>query len=228
MTTMKLLAAVMIAMTAVGSPTSTETLDAPPVVQEETFKLDLSEGMPVEDFLALYARITERRVFWDARRLAGTRVVKGVGDMTFSHSEADDVFGTILMMHGLAGVPHGDPARRFTFIDDIKTSQNLKQGAIPVSRDELAMTPPDRVVALVLPLKHLDCQRTQRALNNLIQEHRAGFVQPIAEANALLLCNFAGTVKTMAKLVDEMEQVAATETAKTYRAQQAAEQGQGN
>lgn len=214
----KTMTALLVALAAMGAgPTA---IDSPVTTADDEFTLDLASGMPVDSFLDEYSRVTGRRVLWDQRRV-GNRVISGTGSMTFPVATAEQVFGTILLMHDLAAVPFGDPALRFTLIEDIKTSQSLKQHASFVDVAELDSVSPAQIVAVVVPLKNLDCDRAQRALNNLIQEHRAGFVQPVSEANALLITNFAMTVKTMVQIVESMEKAALTESAQKYRARQA-------
>ena len=185
---------------------------------KDTFTLDLHKGLGFTEFCEEYTRITGRRVFFDLRRV-GTKRISGIGDMTFDIVDAETVFHSIFMMHDMAVISYGPPELRFDLVEDIKTSQSLKQRAQSVALSEVAALArkPGRIISTVVPLSYVPCEKAQRALNNMIQEHRAGFVQPIEEANAVLITNFAPTVHTMVQLIKAMEAAAASESAMNWR-----------
>ena len=192
------------------------------VAADDEFTLDLSGGIPIDRFLEDYAEITGQRVLWDSRRLS-SRVIAGTGDMTFRRSQAEKVFGTILSMHDMACLPHGDPELGFVLVEDIKTSQTLKQRAKHVEISELPQINPSRVVSVVVPLKQVPAERAQRVLNNFIQEHRAGFVSVLEEANTLVITNYVTTVRTFVSVLEDLEAAAMTDEAKAFRALREAE-----
>lgn len=202
-----------------GAPVSIEMQESE---SDDQFTLALSGGIPIDRFLEDYAEITGQRVVWDSRRL-NSRVIAGTGDMTFKMSQAEKVFGSILAMHDMACIPYGDPELAFVLVEDIKTSSTLKQRAKHVELSDLPQINPSRVISVVVPLKHVPAERAQRVLNNFIQEHRAGFVGVLEEANALVLTNFVSTVRMFVSVLNDLESAAMTDEAKAFRARREAE-----
>ena len=181
---------------------------AEPSPAAEKFALELSEGVPIDEFLGDYARMTGKRLVYDSRRLANKRIT-GIGNMSFPVEDAERVFRSILMANGVAVLQEGPERLNLYRVEDIKTSQGLKDSARHVSVQELHAT--ERwgdIVAVTVPLKRVDIESAQRALNGLIQEHRSSFVKPVKGANALVIVSFWEKVCTMVDLLDDLEEAA--------------------
>ncbi len=178
-------------------------------VGEETFTLNLSGGLDLEKFAAEFARMTKRRIFFDHRRVQNKRIT-GFGEMTFKVSDAERVFRNILFINDMAVLEMGDLDLRMLRIEDIHNSQILKQSAKAITLDELARNSyASEIVAVVVPVKFTPVDKIQRAINNLMQDHRSGFVHPLQSAKAVVVTSFGGRVRNIVKLIAMIDEQAA-------------------
>ncbi|HGY91076.1 MAG TPA: hypothetical protein ENK43_07880 [Planctomycetes bacterium] len=170
-----------------------------------TFRLQ-PEGVPLEKFVASASVITGKTFVFDPRRLSG-KVINMIGTKKVAEEDVFSFLQVLFFAHDLAVLPIGPPETEVLLIEDIKTSQSLKDRAKFVTLDELETRRRrvGEILAVTIPLKYIPVEKAQRALTNIIQEHRAGFVQTIEEANSLLIVNFAPKVWTMYQILKAMD-----------------------
>ncbi|MEZ6194330.1 MAG: secretin N-terminal domain-containing protein [Planctomycetota bacterium] len=164
------------------------------------------EGVAFEDFVQTAAELLDVSFVYDQRKVANKRV-NMIGAKRVKKEDLFAFFQTIFFAHEMAVVSLGPPEAEVLLIEDIKTSQILKQRAVYVSVAELERRRRNvgEIIATTIQLKHIPVEKAQRALTNIIQEHRAGFVHPIEESNSLLVTNFAPTVWSMYEIIQAMD-----------------------
>lgn len=193
-----------------SGPVIENRVDIPVFQEDATFSIDFGEnGIPFETFVADYAKLSGKRLFYDARRVMNKRIT-GVGNMTFKKKNMESVYGTIFLIHDLALIRSGDPQLNIVLIEDIKTSQSLKVNARFITLEELVDTPfAAEVVSVVVPVQHADVDKCQRAVNNVLQDHRSGFAFPMPSAGLLVVTSFPSRVRLMVKIIRELDAAAA-------------------
>lgn len=176
-------------------------------------------GIDIEEFLKNYAAASGRNLVYNPKQLQN-RIVKGVGEFRFQRSQTDFTYQRILLANDLCVATMSDGKSEISMIEDVKTSQFMKQNARFVGVDDLptALSRPAETVLTVIALEALSVDQAQRALANIVQDQRIGFVVPNEDANALLICNFPNTVLGMVTAVRALDKAASTEAARAARA----------
>ncbi|MCB9832434.1 MAG: hypothetical protein H6807_08160 [Planctomycetes bacterium] len=193
-----------------GAQNETGGENPPGPAQDEkgyTFQIG-KEGMKFEAFVEMAATLTGKTFVYDSRRLNGqNKVINMIGVKRVKEEDLMNFLQILFFTHNMAIMPIGPPETEVFLIDDIQTSQLLKQRAVYVDLDDLEARSKrvGEIVATTVPLKYIPVEKAQRALNNIIQEHRAGFVHPIEESNSLLITNFAPTVWAMYQMILAMD-----------------------
>ncbi|MEE9391238.1 MAG: secretin N-terminal domain-containing protein [Planctomycetota bacterium] len=164
------------------------------------------DGVAFEDFVETAARQMGIAFVFDARRVSNKKL-NMIGKKVVKEEDLFAFYQTLFFAHDLAVISLGPPEAEVLLIEDIKTSQLLKQRAVFVDIKELERRRRNvgEVVATTIQLKHIPVDKAQAALTQIIQEHRAGFVQKIEESNSLLITNFAPTVWTMYEIIQAMD-----------------------
>ena len=183
--------------------------DTDPIIEEDgdyrtiTFS---DAGMPFEDFVRAVSKLTDRQFVFDPRKVQN-KTIKLIGSKRIHVDNLYQFFQTLFITQDFAIVPLGPPGAEVLFIEDIRTSQFLKQRArfVPFNELESNSDYVGEIIATTIPLRHISVDKAQRALTNLIQEHRVGFVVPVEESNSLFITNFAPTVWMMFRVITAMD-----------------------
>jgi general secretion pathway protein D len=164
------------------------------------------EGILFEDFVQTAADLLDVSFVYDQRKVQSKRF-NMIGKKPVKKADLFSFFQTIFFAHDMAVVPLGPPEAEVLLIEDVKTSAILKQRAVfvDVSTLEQRRRNVGEIIATTIQLKNIPVDKAQRALTNIIQEHRAGFVHPIEESNSLLVTNFAPTVWSMHQIIKAMD-----------------------
>lgn len=191
------------------TPITTTTLDQVPTKDEtcpKIFVLTMENGaISFESFIELYSKLTNQRVFWDARRIQHKKI-SGTGTMKFEIKDAERVFQNILFMNDLVAIKTGDPDLRMVKICDIRTSVSLKAEAKFLSIEDLMGSyHANDVVTVVVPVKNVQPQIASRALSMLIQDHRSSSVTSIDTSNLVIITNFASRAKMLVRLIQDID-----------------------
>ncbi len=174
---------------------------------DDRFVFALSkDGMEFEKFVQLAAQLTGKTFVYDARRI-NNKKINMIGQKILKQEDLVSFLQVLFFAHDMAIVPIGPPETEVLMIEDVKTSQSLKQRAVFVSREELEKRRRrvGEIIATTIPLRYIPVDKAQRALNNIVQDHRAGFVHPIEESNSLLVANFAPTVWAIYQMILAMD-----------------------
>jgi general secretion pathway protein D len=174
---------------------------------DDRFVFALSkEGMKFEKFVQLASQLTGKAFVYDVRRIQN-KTINMVGKKVLKKEDIVSFLQVLFYSHDMAIVPVGPPETEVLMIEDVKTSQSLKQRAVFVSVDELEKRRRrvGEIIATTIRLRYIPVDKAQRALNNILQDHRAGFVHPIEESNSLLVANFAPTVWAIYQMIQAMD-----------------------
>ena len=164
------------------------------------------DSVSLEALVSMASQITGRQFVFDDRRTQN-KVFRFVGNRRVHSSLIFEYFQTLFITQDMAVVRLGPPEAEVLLLEDINTSKFIKQRTRFVNLDELESYSKrvGEIVATTIPLKHVSVEKAQRALNQILAEHRVGFVTPIEESNSLLVSNFAPTVWTMYRIIKAMD-----------------------
>ncbi len=164
------------------------------------------DGMPFEKFVQLASQLTGKAFVYDSRRIQNKKI-NMIGKKVLKREDLVSFLQVLFYSHEMAIVPVGPPETEVLMIEDIKTSQSLKQKATFVSLEELEQKRRrvGEIVATTIRLRYIPVEKAQRALANIVTDHRAGFVHSIEESNSLLVANFAPTVWAIYQMIQAMD-----------------------
>lgn len=187
---------------------------------DDTFTITFgTSGIEIEEFLKNYAAVSGRNLVYNPKQFQN-RIVKGQGEFKFQKSQIDFAYQRILLANDLCVATMSDGKSEISMIEDIKTSQYMKQNArfVPVEELPKTLSRPAETVITVVVLEALAVDQALRALTNLVQDQRIGFVAPNEDSSALLICNLPSTVVSMVSAVQALDRAASTEAARAARA----------
>lgn len=181
----------------------------PPTVKRDGDYLTVQfeeKGTNIDDFIIGVSNTTGKVLTYNPKQIQN-RLIKVIGKRQVHKDNLFEFFQTLFITQDLALVPLGPPETEVYFVEDIKTSQFLKQRARFVKLEDLERYSRrvGEVISSTIPLKYIPVDKAQRALTNIVQDQRVGFVVPIEESNSLLVLNFAPTVWTMYQIIKAMD-----------------------
>ncbi|HYC79370.1 MAG TPA: secretin N-terminal domain-containing protein, partial [Planctomycetota bacterium] len=165
------------------------------------------EGMPLETLIQIAEKETRKAfVYTDQQALKG-KIVKMVGPVHVRPEMAFSFFQSVLLSQNFALVPLGDESKGLYLIDNIEQGKFLKQRATFVRAEDLEANRNDvgKVIMTTLPLRYASAAQIKAAVQQILANRSAEFIQEINTANSLLVVAFAPTVYAVKRIVDAMD-----------------------
>jgi general secretion pathway protein D len=149
----------------------------------------------LKDLITWVMGFTCKNFIYDSSILSRSKKITIVSPLKMSPQEAYRVFLVSLSTMGLTVVPKGSVLR-------IVESSNAKSESVPVLRRG---TPgnADEVVRVVMRPNYLSLNELSNAVNAV--KSSVGAVQPVPEANALIITDWASHARDMVSLVRELD-----------------------
>lgn len=175
---------------------------------EETMILDLGlTGLSMSEFATLYRQQTGHHVIYDSRIFQARQIECQSGPIAYRKADAAEVLGSLLMAHDIAVVKQKTAKINLVKFVDVKTSQGLKQAAPCLAPEKIlsGAVAPMEVVSCVVPLERVQASEVQSILLAFVQEHRVSSVSAHVESNSVVLCNFAGALRTQIEIARHLD-----------------------
>lgn len=183
--------------------------DARPAPGGDVIEIAIPDGgLRYEDLFALVARETGLRIRYERHNaVVKSKRVQIVGPVRVPRDDLLAWFQDTCFVDGLVAIPYGPQDRRELVVLD-QANANLTQHPVFVPEDEL----PELAgrtgvyVASVLTLPEgVDPARTRQALSQYSTKTAGlGRINDVADANALIVGDFASIVATMRRVLDEL------------------------
>ena len=164
----------------------------------------------LKDLITWVMGFTCKNFIYDSSILSRSKKITIVSPVKMSAQEAYRTFLVSLSTMGLTVVPKGNVLR-------IVESGNAKSESVPLRRGTPGNA--DEVVRLVLRPNYLSLNELSNAINAV--KSNVGAVQPVAEANALIVTDWASHARDMVNLVRELDRPIPSSNVYTIKVQYA-------
>lgn len=178
------------------------------------------KDLTLDEFIRIAQKYTRLVYTYDARRLAADQIkIVLRGTVTMPRREIPRFVQEVFLSHGLMMIRVGMADSSIVELSAVQTAQYLKQRALPFAWNDIdeCTERPAEIFTCVVPLEHVECERMQRVLNNLIQEHRLSFVAPLDDANSVVICGSGRQMTLFAATIRACEKAADSERAESWR-----------
>lgn len=166
------------------------------------------DGMTTEDLLTTWKEATEIRFTYSDVHFRGKPRIKLNGLVPIAKGDLDTFFEGILVSHGYALVPVGPTASNTFSVEPIESSRYLKSRATFIDGARVAECArfPARVFMTSIQLKEVEVGRARMAVQQILTNRQAEFVQEVQSSNCIVVTGFGPTVAAVAQLVKSLDQ----------------------
>jgi general secretion pathway protein D len=174
---------------------SLANLGADETLPENT--LTRMQGMPLDQFLSVYALVTDRIVL-RPYALPNTPITLDASQKKLTKSEALHAMDTVLELNGITMINVGDK-----FVTAVTSQQALQEGAAFTDADVVDLPEAGQFITKVVQLKYALPTEVMPLISSFSKLQ--GGVVPIDSSQTLVLRDYAANIKRMMEIIEKVD-----------------------
>jgi general secretion pathway protein D len=165
------------------------------------------EGLSLEEAIQIAASSTGRAFKFTDADLKPKPKIMVAGRISVPKTSLYEFWQAIFVTAGFAMVPMGPSGNEFIQVENIASSQLIKQRAnfLPLEDIKKYQTKAGEVVMTTIPLKYVKVESARNAVQQLMANRQSEFVMEVPSANAFIIVGFAPTVYAVYQIMLAMD-----------------------